>query len=441
MNYQEFWERFQRAEIAGEAFELTTLGYQLYPALRTRLYYQLAQQLGIFDDPHPAAEQSELSELAREPIELLGKTKELIIPFARKVAGVDPYSQSFQSAYPEAKLLEISDPNAPLDVARIKAYGETKFDRVVYELMLKEKVRDVRPGWEKLNQAFVSELGVDLGKFAQFPAWWVRRYISQCMAFKELFQRAGLRRLWIVNAYSHPAVVVGAKQAGAKVFEIQHGFISPSHPAYSYPRVRIQSAAQRLLVWGKFWRKSAKLPKGSKAVVTGPSLSFSRQREQAASIAKSPGSILFTSQGAIGDELFEVARNWAEKLPNNQVTFRLHPNESLEHFSAKPRPKNLEISHGTPSFLELLAQTEYLVGVFSTTLYEGLSFGAKVIVLPLAGYENALAAIERGSMSLATIEPSKDELAELLAAAKVPSDANFYYADKTNVKRGLVAGL
>ena len=441
MNYQEFWEKFQHAERAGGAFEVTTLGYQLYPPLRTRLYYQLAQELGIFDDPHPASGQTEPVELAQTPAEIFGSCEELIIPFVRKVGGIDPYSESFIEAMPKLRQLEISDPAAALDVERIKTYGATKFDRVVYELMLKEKVRDVRERWDRMNQGFVDEFGIGLGKFAEFPAWWVRRYIGQCMAFKEFFEQIGLRRLWLVNAYSHPAVVVGAKQAGAKVLEIQHGFISNSHPAYSYPKLRIQSAPNRLLVWGDFWKQSARLPKGARAVVTGPSLAFLRQREKAREAAKQPGSILFTSQGAVGDQLFAEACRWAELLPSQRVTFRLHPNESLEHYESKRRPGNLSISHKEPSFLDLLAQTEFLVGVFSTTLYEGLSFGAKVVVLPISGYENALPAIERGSMQLAPASPDGAELQSFLAKAKPPSDAKIYYADRTNAKRGLIAGL
>ena len=441
MNYEEFWERFQRAELAGGAFDVSTLGYQLYPPLRTRLYYQLAQELGIFDDPHPASGQTEPTELTQTPAEIFGSCRDLLIPFLRKVGGADSYSESFLAAMPKLRQLEIADTEATLDIERIKAYGAAKFDRVVYELMLKEKVRDVRERWEKMNRAFVAEFGIDLGKFAEFPAWWVRRYISQCMAFKEFFEEIGLKRIWMVNAYSHPAVVVGAKQAGANVSEIQHGFISSSHPAYSYPKLRIQSAPHRLLVWGEFWKQSAKLPKGSKAIVTGPSLALARQRNKAREVAKKPGSILFTSQGAIGDQLFAEACRWSELLPDAQVTFRLHPNESPEHYEAKQRPGNLKISHKDPTFLELLAETEFLVGVFSTTLYEGLSFGAKVVVLPLSGYENALPAIERGSMQLAPAAPDSVALKELLAKANPPSDAKIYYADKTTAKRGLIAGL
>ena len=43
MKYLEFWEKFQAAEQAAEVFEIKTIGFQLYPMIRTRLYYQLTQ--------------------------------------------------------------------------------------------------------------------------------------------------------------------------------------------------------------------------------------------------------------------------------------------------------------------------------------------------------------------------------------------------------------
>ena len=37
MKYLEFWEKFQAAEQAAEVFEIKTIGFQLYPMIRTRL--------------------------------------------------------------------------------------------------------------------------------------------------------------------------------------------------------------------------------------------------------------------------------------------------------------------------------------------------------------------------------------------------------------------
>lgn len=440
MKYLEFWEKFQRAEQKAKAFDIRTIGFQLYPMLRTRLYYQLAQDLGIFDNPHPNPEPKELAELSASPSELIGKAEIVVVPFVRTVGGLDVYSQPLVDALGQrAKVLQVNDPISNLDLERIKLYGKEKFDRVVYELMLKEKVRDVRDRWSEMATTFENELGISLGKFSEFPNWLVRRYIGECMAFKEMFEAAGTKKLYIVNAYSHPAAVVGAKQAGAKVIEIQHGFISEYHPAYSYPGKRIQSAPDKILVWGEFWAKSTKFAKGCKAVVTGPSGQFLNQRSQVETKERVSKTIMFTSQGALGLKLLEQAIIWAKALDDHQVTFRLHPNEDLTEYQKFELPGNLTLSHKTPTFLELLGTHEYLVGGFSTTLYEGVSFGLKVIVLPLEGFENVSRAIELGDMTLGKLDPEAAELATILAKTKTSSNPYSYYAKDISIKAALRA--
>lgn len=440
MKYLGFWEKFQAAEQAAEVFEIKTIGFQLYPMIRTRLYYQLAQELGLFNNPHPNQEPKEAAEANPGLLSGLAQSKVVVVPFVRKIQGVDVYSQPIQEALDgECLCLEVADPEADMDLERIRAYGREKYDRVVYELMLKEKVRDVRDRWAKMAEVFEAEFGIGLGKFAEFPNWLVRRYISECMGFRDYFDAVGAKKLYIVNAYSSPAVVVGAKQAGVKVIEIQHGFISEYHPAYSYPNIRIQSAPTRLMVWGGYWAKAANFPKGLKAIVTGPSTQFLQQRELVASQPKKPKTILFTSQGALGAQLFSEAIAWAKSLPDYRLTYRLHPNESLADYPTKDLPENLTISHKTPGFLELLGQHEYLVGGFSTTLYEGLAFGLKVIVLPLPGFENVQRAIDLGDMTLATGGNSSAELTELLTEANLAQNPYSYYAKDFNLKRALRA--
>ncbi len=442
MRYLEFWEKFQAAEQAAEVFDIRTIGFQLYPMIRTRLYYQLAQELGLFNNPHPNQEPKEAAEANPDLLSGLAQSKVVVVPFVRKIQGLDVYSQPIQEALAgESLCLEVADPEANIDLERIRAYGREKYDRVVYELMLKEKVRDVRDRWAKMAEVFEAEFGIGLGKFAEFPNWLVRRYISECMAFRDYFDAVGAKKLYIVNAYSSPAVVVGAKQAGAKVTEIQHGFISQYHPAYSYPNIRIQSAPNKLMVWGSYWAKAANFPKGLKPLVTGPSTQFLEQRQLVASQPKQPKTILFTSQGALGAQLFSQAIAWANSLPDHQITYRLHPNESLADYPGKDLPENLTISHKTPGFLELLGQHEYLVGGFSTTLYEGLAFGLKVIVLPLPGFENVQQAIDLGDMTLASGDTSTAYLTKLLTEANLAQNPYSYYAKDFNLKRALRAGF
>ena len=433
MEYLEFWSRFQAAEQKGDVFSIQTLGYQLYPMLRTRLYYQLAQELGIFDNPHPNAEAKSELEVVNLNHLITLPSEIVIVPFVRLVGSEDVYSQPFADAFgPRARVISHAE------LAEVRSYGKNKFDRFVYDSMLKEKRRDVRNRWAQMAAAFEAELGVDLGKFQEFPNWLVRRYIGECLAFKELFSGLGTKKLYIVNAYSHPSLVVGARQAGVKVIEIQHGFISEYHPAYSYPKLRIQTAPNKLLTWGDHWKHAASFPKGMRAVTVGPANNYRLARAGFRESAK-PNTILFSSQGAIGQALISEAISWARELPEFEITFRLHPNEDLAEYQKLALPGNLVLSHKQPSFLDLMQANRYLVGGFSTTIYEAMGFGLRAIALRLPGVENLKLAAAQGDLEIAELGLDRTELLALLSRATPAKNPYSYYAKEFDLKVALRA--
>ena len=433
MDYLEFWNRFSQAEQKADVFTIQTIGYQLYPMLRTRLYYQLAQELGIFDNPHPNAETKSELEVPNLNHLVSHSAQTVVVPFVRKVGSEDVYSRPFVDALGSSTRLLTHQ-----ELAEVRSYGKNKFDGFVYEAMLKEKKRDVRERWAQMAKVFQEELGVGLGKFDQFPNWLVRRYIGECLAYKELFSNLGTKKVFIVNAYSHPSLVVGAKQAGAKVIEIQHGFISEYHPAYHYPKIRIQSAPNVLLTWGDYWVKAANYPKGMRAKTVGPPTNYLLARAGFQSKA-SEKTILFSSQGAIGKTLLAEAINWAKQLGDYQITFRLHPNEDLAEYQKHKLPANLTLSHKDPSFISVMQSHRYLVGGFSTTLYEAMGFGLRAIALRLPGVENLSAAISRGDLAVADLGLGAKEIIKLLESASPAQNPYSYYAKEFNVKVALRA--
>jgi hypothetical protein len=553
VQFTEFWQRFVAAEVRGNALDIRLLGMQLYPVLRTRIYYQIAQGLGLFDDPHPdagsakasadasSAEEATGSAGASSPdsgaaqpaaqapatidLAALAPARDVVVPFIRRVGGVDPYSQPLYDALTKASqptpaktgsthptttqaptqattpsrenlplLLDFDDPEAPLDIERIRSWARAKFEDWVASETIKQKVRDHDERWQLLTASLEAEFGVHLEKFHEYPRWFFRRYIAEVKGFEAIFRALKTRRLFIVNAYSNPALVVGAKLAGAKVIELQHGFLSPYHPAYSYPRALarspqasplkriarafsplrplVQTAPDRLLTWGDYWSTAAELPAPTRAVTIGPSGQFASARarvraELAAAGASArdqlgsdqlstdtgafdltphPETILFTSQGAIGPRLFAAALDFARELPDHRVIYRLHPNEALADYekllaeagTTSAVPANLTLSHKDPSFLELLGQSDYLVGGFSTTLFEGLAFGLKVLVLPLPGYENLQPALDSGDM-LRIISLDPEQIRYAIEHARPAINPARYYAETTDLAKALRA--
>ena len=457
LDLESFWYRFEATEKRSRALSRRFGTVQLYALQRTRIFYAIAAELGLFDNPHPHFTKDELPAGIPEILNLdnLTAADAVVVPFRRRVAGSEPYSDVIRRQLAaEGRSVRVIDflptltpdgsyaPNSPdeIDLERLKAFFRETESKSVAQIMRFTSRRPQVRAWQKLISEFEAAFAISLAKFRKYPTWVVRNTLAEAQGFAKLFRKLGAKDLYIVNAYSEPTLVLGAKRAGLRVHEIQHGFISQYHPAYSFSRgSRIDSAPNEILTWGSYWGSGIRLAKGTSLRVTGPTAPFNEYRAKALAENRIvPKQVLFTSQGAIATELFNAALATAKALPDHNIIYRLHPNEALEDFevlleaarhlakqNGEQLPSNFSLSHRDPIFLDLVSRSEYLVGAFSTTLFEGIALGCKVLVLPLNGYENVKPAILAGDITLIT---SLDELPEALAAARKAEHPEKYYA-------------
>jgi hypothetical protein len=456
-NLETFWEQFERIEARTKALTRRFGTLQLYAILRTRIFYAIAGELGLFDNPHPHFAKEDLPDGTPQitSLDVVTRVDAVIVPFRRRVAGNEPYSDKirdgllaagkrvrtidFRSNKIEKPCDDDEGEAGELDIERLKDFFAKSESKTVARIMRFTSRRPQVNAWQKLIAVFESEFGVTLEKFNRYPQWLVRRTLAEQRGFAELFLKLGAKDLYIANAYSEPSIVLGAHRAGLRVHEIQHGFISKFHPAYSFGAKRapkLNSAPDTILTWGSYWGEGVSLAKGTKLRVTGPTKAFRDYRELA--IAENrviANQVLFTSQGAIATELFKAALETARLLPDHEVIYRLHPNEALADFEAllanTEKPKNLVLSHRDPVFLDLVSQSEYLIGAFSTTIFEGLALGCKALVLPLAGFENMKPAIDAGDI---TLIGDLDNLASTLANARRAEHPEKYYSKEDHAR-------
>ena len=426
MPFTEFWERFNALEKKHNLLEMEIGGLPIYALRRVKFFYAVAVALGIYSDPHPAAGSTkdevqsvalDFSNVAKQPV--------MVVPFRRLVGGIDPYSQTL------VELLERHGKNPKvLDwqwlVGLQRAARAKGRAGLLGKLSRKFSAGSTDAKWNQVVALFEQEFNVKLLGLA-LPQGFILNFKSDADAAADYFKAAGLAKLYLVDAYSNQWLVQAAHLAGAKVYEIQHGFVNEYHPAYSFPNgsPKLAHVPDELLVWGKFWGEGVKLPDGMTVEVSGASRQFNEYREKLSAIARNEKQIMFTSQGAVSEELQKAAVLAAKALPEFTVIYRLHPNEDLASYPSNGLPENFSYSHKNPIFLELLAQSAYLVGAFSTTLYEGLALGAKVLVLPLAGYENMNRAIASGDV---TVISDLGRIGEFIRAAKPAANPDNYYA-------------
>ena len=427
MTFEEFWKRFTELEAKHDLLNHKIDGWNLYALRRVKFFYAVAVALGIYSDPHPA---SAAAGNKQQSISLdfsgINQTPSVVIPFRRLVGGVDPYSQTIAGMLENPSVLEWDW------ISRVQNTARTNARNGLLGKVARKLTRSgIEAKWAKVVSLFEQEFSVKLDGLA-IPKALLLNLEADVKVFTDYFKLAKVQDVYLVDAYSNQWVVLAAHAAGAKVHEIQHGFVNEFHPAYSYPlgSPKFSHTPDELLVWGKFWAESVALPSGMTAKVAGASNQFIEYQAKLAKLPRTSKQILFTSQGAVSVELQKAAVAAALALPDHQVIYRLHPNEDLASYPQTGLPKNFSYSHKTPVFLELVAQSEYLVGAFSTTLYEGLALGAKVLVLPLPGFENMNRAIAADDVTVIT---NLDDIGAFMRAAKVAANPDNYYAKENSL--------
>lgn len=201
-------------------------------------------------------------------------------------------------------------------------------------------------------------------------------------------------KIYIVCSYGREALIAAAQDLDIEVIELQHGIITKYHIGYNFPDVKIPYFPDKLLLWGEYWQDNTDLPKNVKIELYGyPYLK--RQYEKYKNIEKNLNQVIFISQGTIGKRLSEKAIEFAKENPQLKVVYRLHPGEFLRwkkeyrDLYENRNLENLEISDNNEKNLyEYLFESEYLIGVYSTVIYEALELNLKVGVVKLSGSEN-----------------------------------------------------
>lgn len=274
-----------------------------------------------------------------------------------------------------------------------------------------------------------------------FPRWAVRNYLMDGRGWRSIFKRIGIKRLYIVNAARMN--MQGAMQdAGGRVIELQNGVFSKYNLQFSWPgRPNIPYIPDEIWTWGEFWTDGIDNSGLQSIVVAGANPEFSRIRELAFSgaegYARKPKSMVVMSQPLIGVELFRSAIKLAKSLPNYEIVFKSHPKDQPEEFDAvvaelgQP-PKNFSFAPEGVGSLQLIAQSEICLGVFSATLIEAAGLRCKVAILKLAGWEHLGRLIDGGH---AAGFDNVEQLIEGIDSLPEPGDPYYFYGEAADYKR------
>lgn len=194
----------------------------------------------------------------------------------------------------------------------------------------------------------------------------------------------------IGGAFLSPLIAV-AEKYNIEVIEIQHGVINSFHLSYHFPnQLRDTFFPHKLLLLSNYWKNKASYPIGTELINVGNDYFFVNSKKE-----KSGKNILIIGDGMLYQPLMNFLTLNLNFFTNNnfEITYKLHPNE-VPQWSERytdlrilSETKEIRVVGNELSIASLIANTQIVFGVNSTSIYESVDAGARTFVLDLQSCE------------------------------------------------------
>lgn len=220
-----------------------------------------------------------------------------------------------------------------------------------------------------------------------------------------------------------------AKKLNITTIELQHGAVGLVDCLYNYyKKALIPSFPDYVFLFGEYWRKNMRFPIAD-ANVKAVGWPFYEKRVKSYAKGKKKNeytTILFISQGPVGEKLSKAAVTVADQLDPGQyrIIYKLHPGEYARWKKEYPwmvDAKLTVIDNNEADMHHYFSQSDIQAGVFSTAIYEGLGYGLRTFIWNLPGSETMQPLLDAGIASLA--DGAEDFIRSI--AAKNKSAENF----------------
>jgi len=314
--------------------------------------------------------------------------------------------------YTPAKTKHIRYLDLPLYLAAVKR--KVKLVRVSLtrqEMKLLKAIRDQIHGQFKVQ--------INLDGMVQRDLLFRRSVLP---AYQHLLRKVSPRLVFIVCSYGRETVIEACKTVGVPAVELQHGIITSAHLGYSFPGPKRTKRAfpDYLFLFGDLWKENIDYPIGQERIFSVGYPYHEREVKKYSGVNKQD-QVLFISQGTVGVEMsrFAVELSQRDEFPFS-IVYKLHPGEYSRWRTEYPwlAASGIRVvEDDSIPLYQLLAESRVQVGLNSTALLEGLSFGLRTFLLDQPGIEHMEALIKSG---VATVISSVDDLVEETRQGKPP---------------------
>ena len=219
-----------------------------------------------------------------------------------------------------------------------------------------------------------------------------KQFIPTYCFYLKLLRRTKPKKIYLIVSYGRGELIKAANDLNIEIIELQHGTYSKYHLGYSFPNGNNKAyLPTKFYVWNKYWKDLINLPFQLDKVIIYPFKYLEIEKKKYNYKKKEKDSLLILSQGGITESILSKIINNNAFFQKFNITFKLHPNEyhmisSYKNLIYIQKKFNAKLVTNI-NLYEYLAKSEYQAGVFSTSLYEGVEFNCKTILLDVPGIE------------------------------------------------------
>jgi hypothetical protein len=285
--------------------------------------------------------------------------------------------------------------------------------------------------YQTILQAYRERFGLEVeGNWSEYPALRLQRYLTATWGYGLLFRLENVKTVFVVAPLTQ-GIYGAARLAAARFVELQHGSVSTYHPMHNWPPgVAIDNVPDEYWAWGENWVRGIGFASRTTPKIVGALNSFESVRN--AKYAIVTGQVAVMSSPDNTARLFAATLECAIAHPDKTFVYKGHPRENLDaqiqQLATMPSVTNITFVEKTQGALPLIAQSEFVIGVNSTTLFEAAGLGKRVAVVGISGWEIAEALVLAGGAEF--IQDSADLGARLDSIPTAKNPTAFYAPQK-----------
>lgn len=320
-----------------------------------------------------------------------------------------PNSITFERFYEEDHLEPAQSPNI------------VYMDRAIMEAALYSawKMRFCRRSREKVEKRIYDEIEVamhgiltseQVRESARRAAGAYYRYQYTYKRLKRLLARMKPKIVVEVVSYSQQCMIINeiCKELDITTIELQHGWLGKNHLAYNYPAgCVIRQFPDKMYLFGDYYKNDIRCPIPKDKLISVGFPYFERELREYKAHRRTDEryTVLFLSQGRFTRSL-SLAAAELYKITDRQkvrIIYKLHPGEYEDWRDIHPglEGSGVEIvGKAGISLYDCFRTSDAQVGVYSTTIFEGLGFRLRTFI-----YQQEFADYLKGLIELGIAEP------------------------------------